>query len=92
LVSWFHDIELCLEYACLGELVSPPRLLNHTRRARANAIAPREQDAVKAEPARIFYKKRHKAREDKPYRALKKTHQDRYEKQSGELTHQAEND
>ena len=39
----------------------------------------REEDAVKAESAKIFYEKWKKAREDKKYLELKKQHKERYE-------------
>jgi len=40
----------------------------------------REEDAVKAESAKIFYEKWKKVREDKKYLELKKQHRERYEK------------
>jgi uncharacterized protein DUF4385 len=40
----------------------------------------REEDAVKAESAQIFYEKWKKAREDKRYLELRKQHQEKYEK------------
>jgi hypothetical protein len=43
-------------------------------------VLPREEDAVKAESAKIFYEKWKKAREDKKYLELKKQHKERYEK------------
>ena len=43
-------------------------------------VLEREEDAVKAESARIFYEKWKKAREDKKYLELKKQHQERNEK------------
>jgi hypothetical protein len=43
-------------------------------------VLPREEDAVKAESAKIFYEKWKKAREDKQYLKLKKQHKERYEK------------
>ncbi len=43
-------------------------------------VLQREEDAVKAESARIFYEKWKKAREDKKYLGLKKLHKERYEK------------
>lgn len=43
-------------------------------------ILEREEDAVKAESAKIFYEKWKKAREDKRYLELKKQHKERYEK------------
>ncbi len=43
-------------------------------------MLPREEDAVKAESAKIFYEKWKKAREDKQYLKLKKQHKERYEK------------
>ena len=43
-------------------------------------VLQREEDAVKAESARIFYEKWKKAREDKKYLKLKKLHKERYEK------------
>jgi hypothetical protein len=43
-------------------------------------VLPREEDAVKAESATIFYEKWKKAREDKQYLELKKQHKERYEK------------
>ena len=39
-------------------------------------ILPREEDKVKAESARIFYEKWQKAKEDKKYLELKKSHQE----------------
>jgi hypothetical protein len=42
----------------------------------------REEDAVKAESAKIFYEKWKKAREDKKYLQLKKEHKERYEQQA----------
>ena len=42
-------------------------------------VLEREEDAVKAQSARIFYEKWKKAREDKEYLRLKKQHRDRYE-------------
>ena len=41
-------------------------------------VLQREEDAVKAESARIFYEKWKKAREDKKYLGLKKLHKERY--------------
>lgn len=41
---------------------------------------PREEDAVKAASAAIFYEKWQKAREDKKYLELKKRHKETYEK------------
>ena len=43
-------------------------------------VLQREEDAVKAESARIFYVKWKKAREDKKYLEWKKLHKERYEK------------
>ena len=43
-------------------------------------VLQREEDAVKAESARIFYEKWKKAREDKKYLEWKKLHKERYEK------------
>ena len=45
-------------------------------------MLPREEDAVKAESAKIFYEKWKKAREDKQYLKLKKQHKERYESKS----------
>ena len=45
-----------------------------------NEVLEREEDAVKAESARIFYEKWKKAREDKRYLELKQQHKKRYEK------------
>ena len=42
-------------------------------------VLQREEDAVKAESARIFYEKWKKAREDKKYLECKKLHKERYE-------------
>jgi len=42
-------------------------------------VLQREEDAVKAESARIFYEKWKKAREDKKYLEWKKLHKERYE-------------
>lgn len=42
-------------------------------------VVPRQEDAVKAESAKIFYEKWKKAREDKKYLELKKQHKKRYE-------------
>ena len=42
-------------------------------------ILEREEDAVKAESAKIFYEKWKKAREDKKYLELRKQHKERYE-------------
>jgi hypothetical protein len=43
-------------------------------------VLEREEDAVKAESAKIFYEKWKKAREDKKYLELKKQHKEQYEK------------
>lgn len=43
-------------------------------------ILEREEDAVKAESAKIFYEKWKKAREEKKYLELKKQHKEQYEK------------
>ena len=43
-------------------------------------ILPREEDAVKAESAKIFYEKWQKVREDKKYLELKKKHREMYER------------
>jgi hypothetical protein len=43
-------------------------------------VLEREEDAVKAESAKIFYEKWKKVREDKKYLELKKQHRERYEK------------
>jgi hypothetical protein len=43
-------------------------------------VLEREDDAVKAESAKIFYEKWKKVREDKKYLELKKQHRERYEK------------
>ena len=45
-------------------------------------VLDREEDAVKAESARIFYEKWKKTREDTLYLELKKRHRDMYEKQN----------
>ena len=42
-------------------------------------VLEREEDAVKAESAKIFYEKWKKAREDKKYLEMKKQHKERYE-------------
>ena len=42
-------------------------------------VLQREEDAVKAESANIFYEKWKKARQDKKYLELRKQHQERYE-------------
>lgn len=44
-------------------------------------VLDREEDAVKAESARIFYEMWKKAREDTRYLELKRRHRDMYEKQ-----------
>ena len=46
----------------------------------ARDVLPREEDAVKAESARIFFEKWKKAREDKKYLEMKKQHKENYEK------------
>jgi hypothetical protein len=43
-------------------------------------VLAREEDAVKAESARIFYEKWKKAREDRKYLEMKKQHKEQYEK------------
>jgi hypothetical protein len=43
-------------------------------------VLQREEDAIKAESAKIFYEKWKKAREDKKYLEMKKKHKERYEK------------
>jgi hypothetical protein len=43
-------------------------------------VLQREEDAVKAESAKIFYEKWKKVREDKTYLERKKQHKERYEK------------
>lgn len=43
-------------------------------------ILEREEDAVKAESATIFYEQWKKAREDKQYLEMKRQHKERYEK------------
>jgi hypothetical protein len=45
----------------------------------SKAILEREEDAVKAESAKIFYEKWRKASEDKKYLGMKKIHQALYE-------------
>lgn len=45
-------------------------------------VLEREEDAVKAESARIFYEKWKKAREDEKYLELKRKHKERYEQKS----------
>jgi len=45
-------------------------------------VLPREEDAEKAESAKIFYEKWQKAREDEKYLELKKRHREMYEKYS----------
>ena len=42
-------------------------------------VLPRQEDAVKAESAKIFYEKWKRAREDKKYLELKKQHRELYE-------------
>jgi hypothetical protein len=49
------------------------------RRGTKEVLA-REEDAVKAESARIFHEKWKKSREDKEYLEMKRQHQERYEK------------
>lgn len=44
-------------------------------------VLAREEDAIKAESARIFYEKWKKAREDQKYLELKRQHRERYEQQ-----------
>jgi hypothetical protein len=43
-------------------------------------VLAREEDAIKAESAKIFYEKWKKVREDKGYLELKERHRERYEK------------
>ena len=43
-------------------------------------VLTREEDAVKAESANIFYEKWKKAREDRKYLEMKKQHKEQYEK------------
>jgi hypothetical protein len=43
-------------------------------------VLQREEDAIKAESAKIFYERWKKAREDKQYLELMKQHRERYEK------------
>lgn len=43
-------------------------------------VLAREEDAVKAESAKIFYEKWKKAREDRKYLEMKKQHKEQYEK------------
>ena len=45
-------------------------------------VLQREEDAIKAESAKIFYEKWKKAREDKEYLQRKKQHRERYEQQA----------
>jgi hypothetical protein len=45
------------------------------------AVLPREEDAQKAESARIFYEKWQKAKADKKYMELMKRHRELYERQ-----------
>jgi hypothetical protein len=42
----------------------------------------REKDSVKAESAKIFYEKWNKARADKKYLEMKKSHQERFENEN----------
>ena len=42
-------------------------------------VLPREEDAIKAESANIFYEKWKKSREDTMYLQLKKEHREKYE-------------
>ena len=51
-------------------------------------VLPREEDAEKAESAKIFYEKWRKAREDKKYLELKKRHREMYEKYSRKAFHE----
>ena len=50
-------------------------------------VLPREEDAEKAESAKIFYEKWQKAREDEKYLELKKRHRETYEKYSRTAMH-----
>ena len=43
-------------------------------------MLPQDEDAEKAESAKIFYEKWQQAREDKKYLELKKKHREMYEK------------
>ena len=57
------------------------RYANHKTGRKYDAegnVAPREEDPVKAESARIFYAKYLQAREDAEYKKLKKAHQAQY--------------
>lgn len=49
-------------------------------KAGTKEVLQREEEAVKAESAKIFYEKWKKVREDKTYLELKKQHKERYEK------------
>jgi hypothetical protein len=51
-------------------------------KAGSKEVLAREEDAVKAESARIFYEKWKKAREDKKYLQLRREHKERYEQLS----------
>jgi hypothetical protein len=53
-------------------------------------VLAREEDAVKAESARIFYEMWKKAREDTVYLELKKRHRDMYEKQRENIAARSE--
>lgn len=52
----------------------------HKYKEGTQEVLPRQEDAVKAKSAKIFYEKWKKAREDKKYLELKKQHKERYEK------------
>jgi hypothetical protein len=45
----------------------------------SKVVLEREEDAVKAESAHLFYEKWKKAREDEKYLKLKRQHRERYE-------------
>jgi hypothetical protein len=51
-------------------------------KAGSKEVLAREEDAMKAESARVFYEKWKKAREDKKYLQLKREHKERHENKS----------
>lgn len=57
----------------------------HKYAAGSKEILKREEDAIKAASAKIFYEKWQKAKDDKKYVALKKQHQQKYEKRDAGL-------
>jgi hypothetical protein len=76
----FFGMEMARKFLQMGYTMSR-RYANHKsgRKYKEGKVLPREEDAIKAESAKIFYENWKKARADKKYLEFKQQQKEQYE-------------